>query len=310
MYADKQIAGAIGWCMSDYNTHREFGSGDQICHHGVTDLFRIPKLAASVYASQKDDPPVMTVSSHMAIGEHAAHNIGDVYVFTNCDKVRLLYNGEEVGLFFPNSKRFPHLPHPPVIVDDLIGSRLDAEKEFSSTDRHRLKKVLLSASEHGMNLPLGDKLAMAYLLLRYRLSFADGVRLFERYVGSWDGNERIWTFEGYRGGTLECSSVFTSAERPMLSLKADRLSMKEGDTYDVLRLIVSARGEHGQLLQFSNDAVLISVEGPVRLIGPSMISLLGGYGGLYIRTCGKKGEAVVRVHSPSLGACNLSITVD
>jgi beta-galactosidase len=310
MYGDKQIAGAIGWCMSDYNTHREFGSGDQICHHGVTDMFRIPKLAASVYASQKDDPPVMNVSSHMAIGEHAAHNIGDVYVFTNCDKVRLLYNGGEVGLFYPNFKRFPHLPHPPVIVDDLIGSRLDAEKEFSSTDRYRLKRVLLSASEHGMNLPVGDKLTMAYLLLRYRLSFADGVRLFERYVGSWDGNERIWTFEGYRGGNLVCSSVFTCAEHPMLSIEADRPTMREGDTYDVLMLIVSARGEHGQLLQFSNDPVLISVEGPIRLMGPSTISLSGGSAGLYIRTCGGTGEAVVHVHSPSLGTCSISIAVD
>jgi len=46
MYGDPQIAGAIGWCAFDYNTHKDFGSGDRICHHGVMDMFREPKFAA------------------------------------------------------------------------------------------------------------------------------------------------------------------------------------------------------------------------------------------------------------------------
>ncbi|HEX2621879.1 MAG TPA: glycoside hydrolase family 2 TIM barrel-domain containing protein, partial [Phototrophicaceae bacterium] len=29
------VAGAIGWCAFDYNTHQEFGAGDRICYHGV-----------------------------------------------------------------------------------------------------------------------------------------------------------------------------------------------------------------------------------------------------------------------------------
>src|SRR6266568_1904916 len=31
--------GGIGWCAFDYDTHREFGSGDRICYHGVCDIF-------------------------------------------------------------------------------------------------------------------------------------------------------------------------------------------------------------------------------------------------------------------------------
>ncbi len=44
--ATENISGCIGWCMADYNTHKDFGSGDRICHHGVTDIFREPKFAA------------------------------------------------------------------------------------------------------------------------------------------------------------------------------------------------------------------------------------------------------------------------
>ena len=54
MQSDKQISGAIGWCMFDYNTHKDFGSGDKICYHGVMDMFRIPKYAAFVYQSQQE----------------------------------------------------------------------------------------------------------------------------------------------------------------------------------------------------------------------------------------------------------------
>ncbi|MBP6651655.1 MAG: glycoside hydrolase family 2 protein, partial [Xylophilus sp.] len=51
-YENPVISGAIGWCMFDYNTHKDFGAGDRICHHGVMDIFREPKFAAWGYTSQ------------------------------------------------------------------------------------------------------------------------------------------------------------------------------------------------------------------------------------------------------------------
>ena len=32
-YGSSRTSGAIGWCMADYNTHKDFGSGDRICYH-------------------------------------------------------------------------------------------------------------------------------------------------------------------------------------------------------------------------------------------------------------------------------------
>ena len=45
-YGSGEHAGCFGWCMFDYQTHKDFGSGDRICYHGVLDSFRNPKLAA------------------------------------------------------------------------------------------------------------------------------------------------------------------------------------------------------------------------------------------------------------------------
>jgi beta-galactosidase len=92
MYGMEGIAGCFGWCAFDYNTHKEFGSGDKICYHGVMDMFRNPKPAAWVYASQSEDRPLLEVASGMDIGDHPAGNLGDIYVFTNADSIRLYKN--------------------------------------------------------------------------------------------------------------------------------------------------------------------------------------------------------------------------
>ncbi|MCX5775158.1 MAG: hypothetical protein NTV44_02200 [Firmicutes bacterium] len=48
-----EVSGGIGWCLADYNTHKDFGSGDHICYHGVTDMFRIPKYAAGACLAER-----------------------------------------------------------------------------------------------------------------------------------------------------------------------------------------------------------------------------------------------------------------
>ncbi|MBN1565770.1 MAG: glycoside hydrolase family 2 protein, partial [Anaerolineae bacterium] len=65
------IAGAIGWCAFDYHTHQDFGSGDRICYHGVMDIFRLPKLAAYFYRSQKSpqDDIVLHAATNWTMGD-------------------------------------------------------------------------------------------------------------------------------------------------------------------------------------------------------------------------------------------------
>ena len=60
--AQQGVAGSFGWCMTDYNTHREFGSGDRISYQGVMDMFRSPKLSAAVYAQPARRPAPLPTS--------------------------------------------------------------------------------------------------------------------------------------------------------------------------------------------------------------------------------------------------------
>ena len=115
---DKNIAGSTGWCAFDYHTHYDFGSGDRICYHGVYDMFRNPKLAASVYSSQmdKDCEIVLEPITIYARGERSIGGVAPLMVSTNCDYVEFYYKGELLAKEYPASGKYQGLEHPPVII--------------------------------------------------------------------------------------------------------------------------------------------------------------------------------------------------
>ena len=85
-----KAAGAIGWCAFDYNTHDAFGSGDRICYHGVMDMFRQPKMAASFYASQEDPQRrvVLEPGTYWRRGDvSGGFGQSRLIVFSNCDEI-------------------------------------------------------------------------------------------------------------------------------------------------------------------------------------------------------------------------------
>ncbi|MBB4953658.1 beta-galactosidase [Agrobacterium vitis] len=116
---DASIAGCTGWCMFDYNTHKDFGSGDRICYHGVMDMYREPKLAASVYASQGDASGgvVLQPVTFWARGERNIGGVLPLIILTNCDYVELTLGQTLTKRVYPDRETYPHLPHPPVIID-------------------------------------------------------------------------------------------------------------------------------------------------------------------------------------------------
>ena len=118
-FGDPQISGCIGWCMADYNTHKDFGAGDRICHHGVLDMFRIPKFAASVFASQSDpeEGVVLVPVTWWARGERSMGGVLPLTVLTNCEEVELHFGADFMMRFQPDRTAYPNLPHPPVTID-------------------------------------------------------------------------------------------------------------------------------------------------------------------------------------------------
>ncbi|MHB8064172.1 MAG: glycoside hydrolase family 2 protein [Ruminiclostridium sp.] len=297
----RRISGAIGWCMFDYNTHKDFGSGDRICYHGVSDMFRIPKLAGYVYASQQDSIPILEISAAMDIGEHPACELGTVYAFTNCDYMKLYKNDELIKIFYPDKKQFPKVKHAPIKIDDFIGDLLQKYENISVKDSDKFKGVLRAISKFGLNLPLSSKLIMGRLMLKYKLSLDDGVRLFGTYVSNWGAKRITFKFEGYKDGQLVKTVIKATATSAHLEVLPDSLQLNESETYDVTRIVIKALDENGNLLTYSNDAMNIETEGPVEIIGPKCVALIGGARAFWIKTIGQAGTGIVTIKSEKYG---------
>jgi beta-galactosidase len=124
--SDPQYSGGVGWCAFDYNTHANFGSGDRICYHGVTDIFREPKPAAGFYKSQCDpaEEIVLEPAFHWAEGDESIRFTKAV-VCSNCDHLKFFTRAGSIegnpwtllAELDPDRTEFSHLKHPPFILD-------------------------------------------------------------------------------------------------------------------------------------------------------------------------------------------------
>ena len=116
--SNPQYAGGIGWCAFDYNTHGDFGSGDRICYHGVTDIFREPKPAAGFYKSQCDpaEEIVLEPAFHWARGD-ASVGFSKAVICSNCDHLKLYIAGELIAEADPDRKQFANLRYAPFVVE-------------------------------------------------------------------------------------------------------------------------------------------------------------------------------------------------
>jgi beta-galactosidase len=118
--SDDRYAGGIAWCAFDYNTHANFGSGDHICYHGVSDIFRIPKPAAGVYRSQCDPKEEIVIEPGFfwASGDRStAGGPGRVPICSNCDHLKLYLDGVLKWEADPDRKNYGNLKYPPFIVE-------------------------------------------------------------------------------------------------------------------------------------------------------------------------------------------------
>jgi beta-galactosidase len=144
--SNPQYAGGIGWCAFDYNTHSNFGSGDRICYHGVTDIWREPKPAAGFYRSQCDpeEEIVLVPAFHWARGDESV-GFTTALVCSNCEHLKFYMSDELVAEVDPDREQFPHLKYAPfsatakdvrvgwgdLRIEGYIGGKKVIEKKMS-----------------------------------------------------------------------------------------------------------------------------------------------------------------------------------
>ena len=305
--SDGQHTGVFQWCMFDYATHKDFGSGDRICYHGVMDRFRNPKLAASVYASQQDEEPILAISTSMDIGDYNAGNLPDFYAFTNADEVRLYKNDQFVSTF--SHSAYSGLKHGPIRIDDTIGKLLETNEHFSKEKAADIRKCLLASKKYGSNLPLRYRLLYAKMMFQYKLSYSDGVTLFGKYVSGWGSDSITWRFDAIKNGKVVKSIIKRPSTKLHLSYQVSRTSLVEGSCYDMSAIRIQVKDEYHNLASYAQLPLKLITTGPIEIIGPNTVVTEGGMTGTYIKTTGEEGDAVLTISTPDCSAITIHFTI-
>ena len=293
---DDGVAGCFGWCMNDYNTHKDFGSGDRICYHGVMDMFRNPKDAAYAYSSQSDKYPVMHIATSMSKGDYPMAMTKSIWAFTNCDYIKMSINGRHIKDFYPDKVRFKDLLHPPIEIDDFTGDILTKDLGFSEYSDKVIKKLLSYIFVNGPeNLPIRYMLMMVTVLIKEKLTINKLTQIITSHVAGWGDNVKRYVFEGIKDGKTVVTQIKEPLKQMKLLLLTDTSELKEDETYDTASVRIRAVDQNMNLLNYCNEPLRIVTEGPIKLIGPDNISLKGGCAGVYIRTDKRCGKAVLRV---------------
>ena len=305
--SDGQHTGVFQWCMFDYATHKDFGSGDRICYHGVMDSFRNPKLAASVYASQQDEEPILAISTSMDIGDYNAGNLPDFYAFTNADEVRLYKNDQFVSTF--SHSAYSGLKHGPIRIDDTIGKLLETNEHFSKEKAADIRKCLLASKKYGSNLPLRYRLLYAKMMFQYKLSYSDGVTLFGKYVSGWGSDSITWRFDAIKNGKVVKSIIKRPSTKLHLSYQVSRTSLVEGSCYDMSAIRIQVKDEYHNLASYAQLPLKLITTGPIEIVGPNTVVTEGGMTGTYIKTTGEEGDAVLTISTPDCSAITIHFTI-
>ena len=290
-YKYENVCGAIGWCGFDYHTHVDFGSGDHICPHGVYDLYRNPKHSARIYASQLVKEPMLEVISNMKPGDYPEARYFDIYVATNCDYFDLFKNDEFVARYYPKNDQFKYLPHPPILVDDLVGKTFKEER-FNKKSWPRIAKMFTHAATQGFNaLTLREKLYLAYMMKKYKVTYAELVDYYNIHVGSWGGMAKTYTFKGYINDQVVVQKKVGPSKKFDLEVEASKTVLTNQETYDAARVVIKHIDENGSLMQYSNRVIKIETEGPIKVLGDSAQALLGGQLSLFVFSKNEPGKS-------------------
>lgn len=304
----EDLCGMLSWCAFDYPTHKEFGSADRICYHGVYDIFRLPKYASYVYRSQGEEP-VFEVASLMQVGDYDRCVMNPVYVFTNADYLDLYKNEKKIGRFKPDREEYPYMSHPPIKVDDFVGELL-VEEKLSKKLRADLLKALNAIGCYGIvETPSWAKRTLVKVALKLGLDFKG---MWDRFgpLIAYGSRDIQWTLIGYKDGkqigkrTLGPSTSFSYQCRQVSTV------LLNGPTYDASVIYIRKIDQNGTILPYADDDLVITTEGPIALMGPSNVHLVGGGIAIYVRSLSVKGPTEAKLKVKGVEELCFNFTVD
>ena len=147
-------------------------------------------------------------------------------------------------------------------------------------------------------------------MVRYGMSFKDGVALYGKYVGNWGGEATVWRFDAIKNGEVVASVTCCPSAKLHLEVIPGNTALKEGATYDMAAVRIRIVDEYGNIAPYAQLPVRLKLEGAVQLVGPDVVTAEGGMCGTYVRTNGEAGSAKLTVSADGLEPVCVEFTVE
>lgn len=125
--AQPKINGCLGWCAFDYPSLHN--ASEALKFAGVADFFRIDKLGAGLYRAQADPEfaPFVQPNFYWTFDEAHADATRPLFLFSNCDVLKVTVDDEKVASLVPDRENFKHLKHPPFRLNLRHPARKNSE---------------------------------------------------------------------------------------------------------------------------------------------------------------------------------------
>ncbi|HKM02740.1 MAG TPA: glycoside hydrolase family 2 TIM barrel-domain containing protein [Bacilli bacterium] len=297
-FKDLDIIGISPWCMHDYYTHQQFGSGDHICYHGILDIYRNPKLVSYAYQALLSKKPVLMSSFSVNNGDIPEAKLMPFFVLSNASVVKLYRGDDLIKAFKPRFDLYPSLRHPPFVIDYFIRDNFMAKYgKFSPRTSKRLGHILNYAALHGLTkMKLNHKLSLGLIMLRYHLTYQDLVPIWGENVTSWGVDNGVFTLKAYNeeGQLVESQQIGPSLHYTY-EIKLSKTSLVNEATYDTLKIVITALDSNKMRNPYDFNVVSIATTGPLELLGPAHQAMHGGALSVYIASTQGSGPAQVNL---------------
>lgn len=265
----KGIMGAMGWVMSDYNTHKAFGGNDMICYHGVLDMFRNPKESSYTYKVFRHEPFIET-STNFSVGDYDGSYYKLPYIYTNCEKVEVY---RDDTLVFKRDNKLDSIDERIFRLTDIIGDNLVKKDGLKEKESKIIKNNILKIMNNDYDIKKCIfKVNPFYIkkTLDYGIKYLSNMHDTFTFIGYNNDKEVVRIKRGY--GYFD-----------RLEVSLSHKDLINEDTYSISIVTVKALSNLGELLRYFNNVVSIEVSEGLELIGPKDMSLIGGYASFMIK---------------------------
>ena len=117
--------------------------------------------------------------------------------------------------------------------------------------------------------------------------------MYYKYIGVLGTPCAAYRFEAVWHGRTVRTVVREPVQSVRLECTVHNPILTDGPTWDCAAVSLRAIDQNGNLLPYCGEAVQLSVDGPLKIIGPSVVPLRGGMAGTYLATTGEAGRAVL-----------------